>query len=400
MKLKKIWYISKYALNPEQGGPSRQYLFSKYFNQLGYQTVLLSSNSNGFHHYKFDDFFLNYQRGSFKHVILKGNKIELGLNLNRIKSWFLFEKRALQFLSKQNIKKNDIIIVSSLSILSFVTGVYLKKKHKVKLIVEVRDIWPQTLIDFKNLSRYNPLILFLSTIEKFGYRYADYIVGTMGNLVEHIKNVSYENFGKIHYIPMGMDLQEVNDSEKEIEIPKHSNFTVGYAGTLGRANKVDLILEAAELLSENKKIVFRIMGDGVLKNNYLRKYDHLKNVFFLPKVKKEKVNSFLKQCDVLVNPWEDKSIYKFGVSPNKWIDYMYAAKPIIVPYCGYENIINEAKCGEFIETNNPQLFADTIEKYSNMSKEELKIKGQNGKNYLKENLSYEILSKKYIELFK
>ena len=109
------------------------------------------------------------------------------------------------------------------------------------------------------------------------------------------------------------------------------------------------------------------------------------------------VYGFLINCDILVNPWNDLKIYEYGVSPNKWIDYMYAAKPIIVPYNGYRSIINEANCGEFIETNNPKLLSETILKYSAMSKIELNEFGKRGKTYLLNNLTYNLLSEKYIK---
>lgn len=398
MITKKVWYISKYALSPTQRGPSRQYSFSKYFALKGYETILISSNSNGFHYEKFKGDYKFLKEDGFKHFILKGSKINLGFNLKRIYSWVLFEYRLLKFLKRKTIQKEDTVIVSSLSILTFLSGVYLKRKYEVKLIVEVRDIWPQTLIEFKNLNKNNPLVLLLSAIEKKAYKEADVIVGSMGNLGKHIKLVASGNEHKFQYIPMGLDTSVL--SEKEIKENRNDDFfIVGYAGTIGRANKIDLILEAAKILKNKAKIKFEILGEGVFKDFYIKKYNQLKNVEFLSKVEKSKVGKFLNKCDILLNPWEDNTLYQFGVSPNKWIDYMYAAKPIIVPFNGYKNIINEAKCGEFIETDKPQLLADTILKYYKTPKKERERIGMNGRDYLEKKLTYNILSDKYIELF-
>lgn len=395
---KKIWYISKYAGTPTKGGPIRQYLFSKHFALKGYETVLISSNSNGFEYKEFSEDFFLYKKPKFKHYILKGAKINLGFNLKRIYSWFLFEYRLRKFLKKQDISSRDTVIVSSLSILTFLTGVYLKRKHKINLIVEVRDIWPQSLIDLKNLSKNNLFVRILSSIEKKAYKKADFIVGSMGNLGEHIKIVSSGDEAKFRYIPMGLDAEVLGDNNLKTKI-KGNHFIVGYAGSIGISNKIDLILEAADILKNNSNIKLKILGGGVLKSQFMEDYKHLKNVEFLPPVKKSEVNSFLKSCDVLLNPWEDKSIYRFGVSPNKWIDYMYAEKPIIIPYNGFKNIINEAECGEFIAADNPKLLATTILKYTEMPKEELVKIGERGKKYLEDNLTYEKLSDLYIELF-
>lgn len=397
MNSNKIWYISKYALSPAQGGPTRQYLFSKFFSKKGYQTNLISSNSNGFYHSNFKGDFNLEEDNNFKHFILKGNEIDLGFNIKRIISWFIFELRLFKFIKKQRVNKEDTIIVSSLSILTFLSGVYLKRKYGIKLIVEVRDIWPQTLIDFKSISKNNLLIKFLSWVEKTGYDSADIIVGSMGNLVEHVKKMSPENENRVKYIPMGFD-QSVYGSFEDHKKTKNNTFVVGYAGSIGQANKIDLILEAAKLLTDKNHIQFKLLGDGVLKEIFVNEYAALNNIIFLPKVKKSELPKFLGSCDILLNPWEDNSIYQYGVSPNKWIDYMYAAKPIIVPYNGYQNIINEANCGEFIETNNPQLLADKIVEYSRKPKEELERIGLNGKEYLEKNLSYDVLADRYLEL--
>lgn len=395
----KIWYISKYALNSKQSGATRQYLFSKAFVKKGYNVCLVSSNSNGIFHFKNNKKHQLFKEDGFEHYVLKGGEIKLGANIKRIISWVLFEFRVLSFFKKKRINRDDVLIVSSLSILTFLTGIYFKKKFKVKLVVEIRDIWPLTLIEFKNMSKFNPIILCLSKIETLAYKHADVIIGTMVNLKEHVKNVAPGNEKKVNYIPMGLDASNLGVSNID-NIKKESEFIVGYAGTLGVANKVDLILEAANILKTNKSIKFKILGDGPLKEMLMNKYKNLDNVEFLPKVKKLDVMSFLSNCDVLLNPWRDHEIYKFGVSPNKWIDYMYAAKPIIVSYNGFRNIINEAQCGEFIEANNPQILVDTIVKYSKKPKEEVKKIGLNGKQFLEENLTYDKLSGKYIDAFK
>ncbi len=391
---KSIFYISKYAKSPEQGGATRQYLYSKYFAKNNNKTILISSNSCGGQDLKITKAYQKKEvNKNFTHVIIKGRPINLGFSLKRIISWLFFEFRLYKYFKNNTLKKEDIVIVSSLSLLTFFTGVYLKKKYEMTLVVEVRDIWPQVLVDFKTISKRNLIYILLSKIEKIGYKKADLIVGTMKNLPLHLDKINLKLKDKFVYMPMGFDSDVVNTHK----IDKSEKFIVGYAGTIGKANKVDLILEAAKLLKNNKKIEFRLLGDGPLKEEFKNVYEKFDNIFFYDKVMKKDVIKFLINCDVLVNPWEDKPIYRFGISPNKWIDYMQAGKPIIIPYNGYRNIIDEAECGEFIETNNPELFAETILKYSEKTEIELHMIGTKGKEYLLSNLTYDILAKKYLK---
>ncbi len=397
--MKNIWYISKYAISITDGNPSRQYFLSKYMVKEGLNVTLFSSQSAGIKKTKIKGIGRKQEIDNFTHILLNGPEINLGFSLKRILSWLIFELLLLIYGLFKKTNKPDVIIVSSLSLLTIITGYFFKIFYRSKLIFEVRDIWPLTLMEIKNLSKSNPFIFLLRSIEKFGYKKADHIVGTMPKLNQHIKNSIRNNF-KFTNIPMGFDkdfYSELKSLPQDLKklIPSNK-FIVGYAGAIGLANCVNEIVDAAKIISDiNPNIYFVILGDGALKNGLINKSKQLNNIVFLPKVDKIFVNDFLTSCDVLVNPWQDKTIYKYGVSPNKWIDYMYSSRPIIVSYNGYQSIINEANCGEFIEANNPNLLAEKIIEYSHKNKEELVNIGNNGQEYLLNNLSYSVLAKKY-----
>jgi len=168
-----------------------------------------------------------------------------------------------------------------------------------------------------------------------------------------------------------------------------------YAGTIGEVNLVEEICIAAEQL-QNTNIRFIVYGDGPLKENLRQKYSHLQNLDFKGIVSKREIAEILMEADLLVNMWADKSVYQYGVSPNKWIDYMLAAVPVLVTYNGHQSIINEAGCGWFIKANDPKLMAEKILEISKMSPTELRQIGLNGRKYAIENLDYEILANKLL----
>lgn len=406
-----IWYISKYANAPLFGTPTRQFFYSKYMAKMGRKLTLISSRSSHSSYYErlpnigFKNQYY-YKCEGVDGVMLNGPHIKYGFNLKRILSWLIFEFRLLYWSFFKAKEKPDAIIVSSLSILTFLSGVVLKIKYKCKLIVEVRDIWPLTIIESKNWSRKNPFIQFLSFVEKTGYKNADAIVGTMPNLKEHVKEVMPSHAHKVHYIPMGYDpefayqLHSDDPYESFFSQVRDDNFIVGYAGTIGLVNCVDQIIEAAKIL-KNEPVIFVILGGGPLKQKLMDqvKESNLTKVYFFDKVTKEMVGTFLKHSDLLLNPWKGgNSIYRYGVSPNKWIDYMHSAKPVLVSLDGHYCIIDEAGCGRFITADNPSLMAEEILKFSKMDKHELKTMGENGKKFLIENLSYEVLTAKYLDI--
>ncbi len=407
----RIWYLSKYAQRPLFGTPTRQYFYSKYFAKKGFDVTLVSSRSNGnksFPRIGYKNMRMDkYER--VKLILLNGSIINLGFNYKRIISWVLFELRVLYWGIFQSKEKPDVVIASSLSLLTFISGVFFKKYYKCKLICEVRDIWPLTVVETKKLSKKNLFIRFLTYVEHLGYKHADIIVGSMGNLAEYIKSVNPDYSNKVKYIPTGFDPEFYKkddtllaDFNKKFQQIATDNFIVGYAGSIGKANCIDQIIDVAYLM-RNDHVSFVLIGDGVLKNDYLKRIEELNlhNIHFLGYCPKKTLPFILNKCDILINPWlSGVNIYKYGLSPNKWIDYMYSGRPIIVSVDGYQNIINEAECGMFVKAGDIKAIVDAINYYRGLSKIQLDEIGQNGKNYLLNNLTYSELAKKYLDILR
>jgi glycosyltransferase involved in cell wall biosynthesis len=391
-----ILYISKYLVLPQYGPPTRQYYLSKYLSKIANNKVLLiGSRSSLCKIGAFKGLFINDKSQNLETVILNGPKIAAGFSLKRIWSWIIFEKNVFLFRKKIKTFRPDVIIVSSLSILTFLSGIFFKKWLGAPLVIEVRDLYPLTLEEVGKFSSLNPLVIFLKWIEKAGYRNADFIISTLPNAAEHIGNVIRKPF-KFEWIPMGIDEEFFSEtSEKRIDfsLSTSDKFIIGYAGTIGRANALDIIFESAKHLEVSyPNIQFIFIGDGPLKPFYIRKYGNLENVQFINAVPKKELQNFLKQMDLLVNSWLDKPIYRFGISPNKWMDYMYAAKPILVSYSGYKSILEEAKCGVFTPSQDVNSFTEALVELSKKPKEHLQEMGMNGRNYLLNHLSYRQLA--------
>jgi len=393
-----IVYISKYTILPGFGSPTRQYFISKYLSKIpGNKVLLIGSRSTLGKIPKIKGLYQIQKEDKLEMITLNGPEIELGFNLKRLWSWVIFEINIFRFRKKIKAFKPDFIIVSSLSIFTFLSGVSLKKWLHIPLAVEVRDIYPLTLIEVGNYSHYNPAVIMLKWIERFGYKHADLIISTLPNAAKHINSILKRSF-QFYWLPMGIDLDYYSDVKASVYTQKlykkkSGEFVVGYAGSFGKANALDEIFEAAKILDNtHPHIKFVLIGEGPLKSFYQEKYKSLRNIFFFSAVPKLELQELLQKTDILINTWLDKAIYRFGISPNKWIDYMYAAKPIVVAFNGYKCIIDEAACGIFIPAQNTEALANAIIGFSKMNEEELNSMGAKGKKYLINKLSYEHLS--------
>lgn len=384
-----IWYISKYA-NADNDSPTRQFFISKYLKKRGHNINLIYSQSNGYTNNRFYKLSKSIAKDNVNCIILNGPNVNLGFNKKRIYSWIIFEINLFIYsITKFFNKKPDLIIASSLSLLTFFTAVVLKKILRCKLILEVRDIWPDTLVQSGKYKSNSFLVKLLKFIEIFGYKNADGIISTLPKFDMYLRDNGITNF-KFKHIPQGIDL----DLIKQDCTPSVNNqkFTVCYAGTIGKVNYVEELLTVATELKDLKTIEFYILGDGPLKNIMLEKYGHLDNIKFFDSINKKEVIPFLSKCDLLVNMWGNFSIYNYGVSPNKWIDYMMSGRPILVSYSGYKSILNNANCAFFTESNNIQQLKEKILIISKMDKEILNTMGHNGKTYAISKLNYEYLS--------
>ena len=141
------------------------------------------------------------------------------------------------------------------------------------------------------------------------------------------------------------------------------------------------------------------MGNGHLKEELIERAKGIDNVTFAPQVMKDQVKAILDVSNVLIASVRNKKIYRYGISLNKFVDYMYAGKPIICMFSGYPSLINEANCGEFTPSEDADSLVSAIKKYRNKSAGELDSLGDNGYQYLVANLSYPILGVRFMKLF-
>jgi glycosyltransferase involved in cell wall biosynthesis len=161
---------------------------------------------------------------------------------------------------------------------------------------------------------------------------------------------------------------------------------------------MDVFFRCAATMVDNARVHFTVVGDGNLRSYYMETYGHLPNLTFLPRIPKTEVQSFLLGCDLLYFSVHESAVWHYGLSLNKVIDYMLAAKPILASYSGFQSMINEAQCGSFVPSGDPSALRTEIERYSRMDSAELHLLGQRGRSWLLANRDYKVLAADYVRL--
>jgi len=400
---KTIWYVTKYFSPKTATSPGgRGWFLVDEMKRAGHPVVVITSDSNNL-----VDVPVLHKRvtvvdaDGVKIVWLRTMKYSVAKSLRRIVSWFHFEWNLFR-LNKANLERPDVIIVSSLSLLTILNGLLLRSRYKCRLVFEVRDIWPLTIVEEGGFSNRNIFVQGLAWLERMAYRKSDAIVGTMPNLREHVRAETGLD-RPVFCVPMGV--AEDHLIEAPALAPEYverylssEKFKVVHAGTIGITNALDVFFEAAQTMCDDVDVEFVIVGDGALKESYQNQYGHLPNLVFAEKVSRNQVQSVLVQGSVLYFSVHDSKVWDYGQSLNKVIDYMLAAKPVIASYNGYPSMIDESGCGVFVPAADVDALVAAVRDMKSKSVEERSAMGERGRQWLLENRHYSKLAQDYLSI--
>lgn len=399
---KTIWIINQYASTPTTGFIGRHYYLAQELADLGHKVYVVAasyahsqSNPVSFpEDYKFESFNEN-----FKFLWIKVPTYQKSTSKRRILNWFEFSWK-ITGLNKIIPDKPDVILYSSLSLVGFLGAERLAKKNKVPLFFEVRDIWPLSLIELGGYSTSHPFVRFLQWVEDRAYKKSDKVISNLKNSIEHMSSRGLDP-KKFHWIPNGFSSKEVAVKEplkQEVKtlIPL-DKFIIGYAGSIGIANCLQNLLEAATQLKNNTDIFFVIVGKGEYKETLQEqiKEKNLNNILILDPIPKTQIQSMLENFDVCYIGLKNDPLFRFGVSPNKLFDYLYAAKPIIYAIdSGKYTPVSDAGAGYEIKPENTSELVEVIKKLSALSENERVAMGESGRKYVEEWHDYRSLAQK------
>ena len=329
----------------------------------------------------------------------RSNGIARALNIGIFVLQLLVHARSLS-----RTCRHGVVIASSTYTLDVAPAYVIAKLARAKLVFEVRDLWPLTLIELGGISPKNPLIRLIQAAADFGFRNADGVVSVLQNSEEYMRSRGLAP-GKFTYIPNGVDTDSWN--ENHVLPPIHrkaldrlrvsGHFIVGYAGRHGVANALDYVIHAAQQLRD-KPISFVFVGDGAEKERLQKLAAELglHNVEFLPTIPRAAVPKLLASVDALILSWERSPLYRFGISPNKLFDYMMAGKPVIHAVEAPNDPVTETGCGISVPPENPTAIAEAVLKLMRLTPEAGFNMGERGRVYVRAVHDYRILAADFL----
>lgn len=300
-------------------------------------------------------------QSAYKVTLLHEPRYKKNITLRRIYSHHVFASEVIKYLKAR--KRPDLIIVSvpSLSIGSAVTK--FANKHGIKVVVDIQDLWPEAFRMAVNIPIISD-ILFAPMMAQANliYSRADKIMAVSETYVERgCRCNSKDADGLALYIGTDSKLVERSLVGKDVSKPKNE-FWIGYIGALGHSYDIKLVIDAIKKLQEKgiNNIVFKVMGDGVLLEEFKKHATSLRVVCdFLGFLDYGDMMAMLKDCDIAVNPIVGNSVSSII---NKVSDYAMAGVPVINTQRSpeYRKLLKDYYCGLNCDDGKPDEVADAI----------------------------------------
>lgn len=303
-------------------------------------------------------------------------------------------------------EKPNVIMASSQTPFACMRALKMAKTFNVKSIMEVTDLWPESLVAYELINKSNPLLSIMYWFEKKMYEYADDIIFSFEGGYNYIKERGWEKDilkSKVHYLNNGVDL-EIFDYNKEhyqiddADLKNEDIFKVIYTGSIRRVNNLGKLIDAAKKI-QSPNIKFLIWGKGDELSRLEKRIvdERISNVVFKGYVDKKFIPSITCRADLNIMHGESSPVLRFGVSPNKMFDYMAAGVPIFVDFlCKFDPVV-QYDAG--IEVNNPavETIAKEIEAFADMDAKTYAKYGRNARKGA-DVFDFKNLTKKLLEI--
>ena len=267
----------------------------------------------------------------------------------------------------KGLPKPDVVFATHTPLTIGLAGLALGQHFEVPFVFEVRDLWPEALVNVGALK--NPLgIWWLRRMAVKIYEGAKHIVALSPGMKEGILHAGVPA-KKVTVIPNGSDLDlfspDVNGSAQRKRLGLGDRFAAIYFGAMGLANGLEYVIEAARILAErhSNHIAIVLLGSGG-KRAELEKLAgeyELKNVIFSdPAPDKERLAQIVAGCDACLTIYRASKEHSW--SPNKMFDALAAGKPVLINVPGWlGETIQDNKCGRWVDPRRPGMLADTLE---------------------------------------
>ncbi|MGM9562200.1 MAG: glycosyltransferase family 4 protein [Phascolarctobacterium sp.] len=357
--------------------------------KLGHEVTVLTGVPN----YPEGVVYEGYQNGEHRDEIINGVHVIRSYtiprkkgSLYRLLNYYSYAissslKVLLNRVKPTNGGKFDIVFVNQLSpVMMAYAGMLYSWKHRKKLLLYCLDLWPESLAA-GGIKQNSIVYKLFNKISGHIYKSCDHIMVTSYSFIDYLSKKYHIDEENISYLP-----QYAEDIFNDIEDTRHKDnekINLVFAGNIGKVQSVQTIIEAAEILRENERILFHIVGGGtdLARLQAMVEQKGLTNVIFYGRRPIEEMPKFYAMADAMLVTLARDPLLSLTL-PGKVQSYMAAGKPIIGAIDGETSyIIKTSKSGYVSASGDAKALADNITEFCKLSPFGKTLLGDNARRY-------------------
>jgi glycosyltransferase involved in cell wall biosynthesis len=402
-----VWVFNHYAVPPDVGAGTRHYDLAMRAAEHGISTTIFAASFD--HASRTDrlrglELVRRERHGAVTFVWLRSIPYR-GNGAARIAGMIGYA--AVAIVAQARRRRPDVVIGSSVHPIAALAGFAVARLRGARFFYEIRDLWPQTLVDMGALDATSPLARWLWWLEGLLVRRSEAVIYLLPGVSDYLRERGLRS-EHAAYLPNAVP----STFEAAGRLPRRlrrqlghwrdeGSFVAIYAGAHGRANALGTLIDAAtRLKASGSRVRIAMVGDGphkpALESAALRR--GLDNVAFFDPVPKQSVQALLALGDGAIFHLADIEVFRYGISSNKLFDYLLSGLPIVFACNTSNDPVADVDAGFSIAPEDPEALADALDRLAATNEGERRQMGENGRRYVRLHHGMEAVGDRFAEL--
>jgi len=401
-----ILYVNHYAGGPGYGMEYRAYYLAREWVRSGHEVTIVAASYSHVRSRqpRVQGSTTTEVVDGIRHVWCATPRYR-GNGVGRVLNIATFLWQVARWASREDARP-DVVIASSTYPLDIWVARRIARRAGARLVHEVHDLWPASPIELSGMSPRHPFIRLCQKAEDDACRDADVVVSMLPKVGAHLQARGLD-LRKLHIVPNGIAPEEWDEAPAPLvpAIAAHvvlqrsaGRAVVTYAGSHGEPNALDILLDAAKRLA-GEPFAFVLVGDGHEKVRLAQRVrdEKLTNVAMFDPIPKAQIPSLLAATDIAYIGWKRQPLYRFGIAPNKLMDYMMAGIPVLHSVEAGNDPVAEAGCGLTVAPESPDAVTEGLRRLAAIPAAERRAMGERGRAFVLAHHTYPVLARRFAE---